>query len=326
MPTIPPPPSSLKCRAEPLLVLTSIAPTVAVDHQVQANSMISVNFLHDILHNALLVSSSQSQRATLQAHIRQLPPALQELWIKVVQVCLLRISPTPSPGMAGCTCPVLTGLPIPLQLVALAAASGVCANCGHETLPWVTFPQSASAQAARTLRSVSEAAGASRDDIFNTRVAPLLIGAPEVTIIDRYAGKNATSAGLGWFLERVWSLKDVPVVLLTGNKPNIAGHRPSEVRTAVEAATRTARVNAGSRAALSLWQAHDRQFLRHAHERYVGATVLGRGVAITTGKGLSIFDGPRLSQATQFPLLLNDPVVTETKRKLGYQEADAVTL
>ena len=304
-----------------MFTLTALSPLVAREHSDPAHLREARHFLRLVLDVMLIVSADAAERRELLQHVASLPPDLQLMWTEVVRASLLRASSAPRRG--DCTCPIASGVPVSLHVHDTSVASGACVQCGHEQVVWPDADASVSVRAVRAMRHQTMPAGLARDDAFDQYIAPLLVGAAELTLIDRYAGKTALADGgsgtLAWLLTRVWHLSEMRVVLVTGTS-NLARSRYSrtDVVSACRRIANSVRTPMGVAAKLSLWTADDRIFMRHSHDRFIGVTHGGRELAMSLGKGIEVFAAPRTRQASAVQLLIDDNVIGRLKASLGF--------
>jgi hypothetical protein len=308
-----------------MFALSTLSPLVAEAHLDPAETQRAKKFLRLVLDVMLIVSTDASERRELLQHISQMPPDLQLIWTEVLRASLLRATATKGVGM--CACPVVNGLSLDMHVLDTKGDVDACVTCGHERVPWPDADAARAIDSVRQRRHRTVPVGTSRDALFDNYLAPMLLGAMEVTIIDRYAGKSALSEGasgtLSWLLSRIWGIAPCRVILLTGSSNRArATYSRADVTSACRQIATTARSRSGASGKLGLWTADDKTFMRHSHDRFLGVAHGGREMAVTFGKGLDVFREATTMQASSVQLLIDDNVIDQLEIRLGFKLQD----
>jgi hypothetical protein len=292
-----------------MLALTTISPAVPREHLSPDARAEARAYLRATIQETLILRPDKEALEQLVANIAALPADLQALWVETVRQCF--VSDVPTEGDCGCGGPTRDGSRNTATITGRGGRVERCA-CGNYLIPWPELPFAPVSDNIQRLRTSVVRAGETREEVFAHRIAPLVIAATELIVIDRYLADAVLrgSPGFGWLLRKVWSLRAVDVTVLTRHQPGSTD--------AFSKIHESARRDSGAPGRLRVFQASDKKFRTCSHDRFISATVGSRSLGVAIGKGVSIFDGSVTDQNYACQYLSNDGSAKRIMLELGF--------
>lgn len=264
----------------------------------------AVRLFMQTVRDCFVLGSSTADRTRILSSMRELPGDLQAAWTELIKTKLARWDFNRFDHSLGHDC---RGLDSALLQISEDSGSKTCLTCRSEHVHWSQLDRCGESHRLQEIRSRNHIRrGTPREDIYDAYLSQMASISEFAVVVDRYAGqrliKHGNSSGLAWLASRLVADGVSRVALITGTR---RGCQLNDISAAA-----TALGDPDLRDALRIGTAPDRDFSRYAHDRFVMLQSGSVARSATFGKGVEIFESPRLLQTSAVGLGRGLPVTT----------------